>query len=66
MLSLSLDLKDDLEFTKININTDKVKCVVANHLLNVCRSSATKFQYLQVQLIEMVSVQNYNNIYKFW
>ena len=29
-----------------------------NHLLNVRRSSASKFEYLQVQLIEKVSVQN--------
>ena len=35
-----------------DINTGKVRCGVANHLLNVCRSSASKFEYLQVQLIE--------------
>ena len=31
---------------------------MANHLLNVCRSSGSKFEYLQVQLIEKVLVQN--------
>ena len=37
-------------------------CGVGNHLLNVCRSSASKFEYLQVQLIEKVSVQNNDDI----
>ena len=37
---------------------------MANHLLNVCRSSASKFKYLQVQLIEKVSVQNDEDIDK--
>ena len=39
-------------------------CGVGNHLLNVCRSSASKFEYLQVQLIEKVSVQNDDHIDK--
>ena len=30
---------------------------MANHLPNVCRSSASKFEYLQVQLIEKVYLQ---------
>ena len=30
---------------------------MANDHLNVCRSSASKFEYLQVQLTEKVSVQ---------
>ena len=51
-------LKTDLELKKNYINTGKVRCGVANHRLNVCRSSASKFQFLQVQLIEKVSVQN--------
>ena len=34
------------------------------HLLNVCRSSASKFQYLQVQLKEEVFVQNVDGIEK--
>ena len=37
---------------------------MANHRLNVCRSSASKFQFLQVQLIEKVSVQNDDDIDK--
>ena len=37
---------------------------MANHLLNVCHSSASTFEYLQVQLIEKVSVQNDDNIDK--
>ena len=37
---------------------------MANHLLNVCRSSASKLEYLQVQLIEKASVQNDDDIDK--
>ena len=44
-----------------------VRCGVANHLLNVCCASAGKFDYLQVQLVEGVSVQNDDNTDKvFW
>ena len=39
---------------------------MANHLLNVCRSSASKFEYLQVQLIEKVSVQNDDDTIVLW
>ena len=49
---------------KSDINTGKVRCGVPIHLLNVCRSSASKFEYLQVQLIEKVSVQNDDDIDK--
>ena len=38
---------------------------MANHILNVCRSSTSKCEYLQVQLIEKVSVQNDDDIDKF-
>ena len=34
------------------------------HLLNVCCFSASKFEYLQVQLIKKVSVQNDDDIDK--
>ena len=37
---------------------------MANHLLNVFRFSTSKFEYLQVQLIEKVSVQNNDDIDK--
>ena len=37
---------------------------MANHLLNVYRSSPSKLEYLQVQLIEKVSVQNDDDIDK--
>ena len=37
---------------------------MANHLLNICCSSASKFEYLQVQLIEKVFIQNDGNIDK--
>ena len=48
--------KEQFRIHKSDINTGKVRCGVANHLLNVCRSSAGKFEYLQVKLIEKVSV----------
>ena len=56
--------KERFRIHKNDINTGKVRCGVANHLLNVCRSSASKFEYLQVQLIEKVSVQNDDDIEK--
>ena len=37
---------------------------MANHLLNVCRSFASEFEYLQVQLIEKSSLQNDDDIDK--
>ena len=50
-----------------------MRCGVGNHLLNLSRSSTSKFEYLQVQLIEKVSVQNDDDIdnilwerEKFW
>ena len=55
-------LKERLRIHKSDINTDKVRCSVASHFFNVCRSSASKFKYLQVQLIEKVSVQNDDDI----
>ena len=56
--------KERFRVQKKYINTGKVRCGVANHCLNVCRSFASKFQYLQVQLIENVSVQNDEEIDK--
>ena len=35
-----------------------------NLLLNVCRSSASKLEYFQLQLIEKVSIQNDGDIDK--
>ena len=49
---------------KSDVNTGKVRFGVANNLPNVCRSSTSKFEYLQVQLIEEVSVQNDDNVAK--
>ena len=56
--------KERFRINKSDINTSKVRYGVANHLLNVCRSSASKFEYLQLQLIEKVSVQNDDDIDK--
>ena len=61
------DFTQRFKIHKSDINTCKVRCGVANHLLNVSCSSSSKFEYLQVQLIEKVSVQNNDNIGKvFW
>ena len=49
---------------KSDINTGKLRCGVANHLLNVYHSSTSKFEYLQLQLIEKISVQNDDDIDK--
>ena len=37
---------------------------MATHLLNVCRYSTSKFEYLQLQLIEKASAQNDDDIDK--
>ena len=52
------DFKEKLRTHKSDINTGKVICGVANHLLNVCHSSPSNFRYLQVLLIENISAQN--------
>ena len=56
--------KERFGIHKSDINTGKVRCGVKNHLPNVCRSSASKFEYLQVQSIEIVSVENDDDIAK--
>ena len=56
--------KERFRFHKSDVNTGKIWCGVANHLLNVCHSSTIKFEYLQVELIEKVSVQNDDKIDK--
>ena len=44
--------KEKFGIHKSDINIGKVRCGVANHLLNVCRYSASEFQYLQVKLLK--------------
>ena len=56
--------KERFRIHKSDINTGKIRCAAASRLLNVCCSLARKFEYLQVQLIEKVSVQNDDNIDK--
>ena len=56
--------KERFRIHKSDINTGKVRCRVANHLPNVCHSEGNKFKYLQIQLIEQVSVNNCKNIDK--
>ena len=55
------DFKEIFRIHESDINTGKVR---ANHLLNVCHSSSSKFEYLQLQLIKKVSVQNDGDIDK--
>ena len=57
--------KERFRIHKSDINTGKIRCGVANHLLNVSHYSAGKFEYLQVQLIEKVSIQNMAILAKF-
>ena len=40
--------KERLRIHKSDINTGKLRCDLANHLLNVCCSSDTKSEYLQI------------------
>ena len=56
--------KERFRIHKSDLNTGKIRCGVANHLLNVCCTSTSKFEYLQVQLIKSVSVQNHYDIDK--
>ena len=58
------DFKERFRIHKSDINTGKVRCGVANHLLNICPSTTSKIEYLQVPLMEKVSVQNDDDIDK--
>ena len=58
----AISSKQRFRIDKSDINAGKVKCGVANHHLNVCHSGGNRFEYLQVQLIEQVSVNNSKNI----
>ena len=60
----AVSFKERLGSHKSDINTGKVSCEVSNDLLNVCHSGGNKFEYLQIQLIEQVSVNNSENIHK--
>ena len=60
----STGFKERFRIRKSDISTGKIRCGVANHLLNICRSSTSKFEYLQVQLMEKVSVKNDEDIDK--
>ena len=43
--------KERFRVHKSDVDTGKVRCGVVNHLLNICRSSASKFEYLQLKLM---------------
>ena len=42
---------------KSDIITGKIRCGVASHFLNVCKSATCKTEYLQVQLVEHAFVR---------
>ena len=56
--------KEKIWINKSDINTGKVRCGIANHLLNVCKSAVCKAVYLQVQLIEQVFARKGEDIDK--
>ena len=56
--------KERFRIHKSDINTGKIRCGVASHLLNVCKSATCKIEYLQVQLIEHVLVREGKNVDK--
>ena len=56
--------KERFRSHKRDISTSKVRCGMVNHLINICCSSASKFEYFEVQLIEEVSVLNNDNVDK--
>ena len=60
----AIGFKERFRIHKSDINTGKVRCGVANHLLNISHSEGNKFEYLQIQLTEQVSVNNSKNIDK--
>ena len=51
-IGYATSFKQRFRIHKSDISTGKVRCEVANHLLNVCKSALYKTEYLQVQLIE--------------
>ena len=64
MLGPATCFKERFRIRKSQIKTGKIRCGLANHLLNFCCSSTSKFENLQVQLIVKVSVQNDDDINK--
>ena len=64
MLGPATCFKERFRIRKSQIKTGKIRCGLANHLLNFCCSSTSKFENLQLQLIVKVSVQNDDNIDK--
>ena len=56
--------KEQFRIHKSDIKTNKVRRGVANHLLDAWRSTASKFEYLQVQLTKLFSVQMNDDIDK--
>ena len=47
----AIGFKERFRIHNSDINTGKVRCGVANHLLHVCHSEGNKFEYLQIQLM---------------
>ena len=58
----AISFKERFRIHKSDINTGKVRCEVANYLFHVCQSEGNKFEYLQIQVIEQVFVNNSKNM----
>ena len=65
-IGLATGFKERFRIHKSDINTGKITCGVASHLLNVCKSGTYKTEYLQVQLIEHVLVREGENADKWF
>ena len=63
-LTSATGFKKKLRIQKSDINTGKIRCGVANQLLNVCIFAIGKMEYLQIQLIEQVVAKDGEDIDK--
>ena len=60
------DFNERFRIHKSDINTGKIRCGIASHVLNVCKSATCKIEYLQVQLIEHVFVREGEDVDKVY
>ena len=56
--------KERFWFDKSGNNTHEIRCWVASHLSNVCKSAICKIEYLQIQLIEQIVARESEDIDK--
>ena len=60
------DFNERFRIHESDINTGKIRCGIASHVLNVCKSATCKIEYLQVQLIEHVFVREGEDVDKVY